>query len=173
MREIGVLIIHHSYSAFGDVETIRGWHTDPDKAGGPWSDIGYHLVGLNGFRTLHRYELEIDGAVEPGRDFGRVGAHDGGQNQGSLGYCLVGRHRFTLAQLLAVHRTFWALRAAISPRLTLEGHFENEPGTGTECPGDRLRPIFHDFRKWVYDPLPDTTSAPARTMLRQILSPAP
>jgi hypothetical protein len=55
------------------VATIDRWH----RARG-WSGIGYHAV------------VDLDGAIYPGRDWGKSGAHVKGRNKGTLGFSYVG-----------------------------------------------------------------------------------
>jgi hypothetical protein len=58
VRPLHTIIVHHSDSNGGDVETIRGWHKEKG-----YLDIGYHFVVLR------------DGVVQVGRPVEKVGAH--------------------------------------------------------------------------------------------------
>ncbi len=93
MRDIWRLIIHHSdtYANMDiGVDEIRKWHTNPNKIGGPYRDIGYHYV------------IRRNGKIEIGRPIEQVGAHAGKEgNPGSIGICVVGGKpllNFTRAQ---------------------------------------------------------------------------
>lgn len=136
MREIHTIICHHTASpAETTVETIRGWHTRQNG----WSDIGYHWV----------IRLGEDGhwTVEAGRPEHRVGAHDGGENQGSLGIVVCGDYsNHPLPEYAEI-----ALSALVAAKCVeygvdlsrVQGHGEYEPDdTPTRCPGydmDKVR----------------------------------
>lgn len=67
----------------------RGFHRQQqwrDKQNPELAAVGYHFV------------VYTSGAVATGRHFDEVGAHARGYNAASLGVCLVGRDKFTLAQ---------------------------------------------------------------------------
>ena len=96
MREVVKIIVHCSDSAYGDANLIDHWH----KQRG-WRGIGYHKVILNGYLTRTApYRAEYDGLVQAGRDLDIPGAHCKGENQDSVGICLIGRRLFTPSQLL-------------------------------------------------------------------------
>lgn len=136
MREIHTIILHHTASpATTTVDTIRRWHTQ----GNGWSDIGYHYV----------VRLGDDGhwTVEKGRPESRTGAHDGGENRGSLGIVVCGDYtdqplpeyaEIALCALVAAKCIEYGV-----PVERVEGHGEYEPDdTPTRCPGydmDRVR----------------------------------
>lgn len=91
LRPIDRIILHCSATPDYDVEyvpydydvrDVDAWH----RARG-WSGIGYHFF----IRRL--------GAVEPGRDLARVGAHTEGHNTGSIGVCYAGTAKPTPGQL--------------------------------------------------------------------------
>jgi N-acetylmuramoyl-L-alanine amidase len=91
------IIIHHSATAQGDVETFRRAH----RAKG-WRDIGYHYVIGNG-------TYSGDGEIETGRTEAEDGAHCSvdGMNRKSIGICLVGnfdKDKPTPAQMEALER---------------------------------------------------------------------
>jgi len=103
MNRIHKIIVHCSYTLDSmdiGVEEIRQWHTDPNKPGGPFRDIGYHWV------------IRRDGTVEAGRPENRTGAHTRGHNSNSIGVCLVGGmskdgepfFNFTRHQILALEQ---------------------------------------------------------------------
>ena len=95
MREINKIIVHCSDSEFGDADTIDHWHKERG-----WDEIGYHHVITNGVIQPHtNYNLAHDGLVQAGRNIKKQGAHCRGQNENSIGICLIGRHHFTAKQL--------------------------------------------------------------------------
>lgn len=91
MREIKLIVLHCSASLNGDgritANVIDAWHRQRG-----WLMIGYHYV------------IEVDGLVVPGRPESMVGAHCRGQNEHSIGVCLVGYDRFTTAQWHGLNR---------------------------------------------------------------------
>lgn len=76
MRTISKIIVHCSATPEGrDVSAaeITRWHKEKG-----YQTIGYHYV------------IRLDGSVERGRAEEAVGAHCVGQNQTSIGVCLIG-----------------------------------------------------------------------------------
>jgi N-acetylmuramoyl-L-alanine amidase len=86
------VVVHCSDSSFGNAQIIEDWH----KQRG-WSDIGYHLVILNGQVENNTYLDFMDGELEMGRDWDIAGAHAKGYNN-YLGICLIGVNSFTSLQ---------------------------------------------------------------------------
>ena len=86
MRDIDEIIIHCSDSDYRNTSLIDSWHREKG-----WDKIGYHFVILNGYVIKDVYEQHADGFLETGRSLQEVGAHSYGQNQGSIGICLIGR----------------------------------------------------------------------------------
>lgn len=96
ISDIKKIIVHCSASTFGDVATIDRWHKERG-----WSGIGYHYVITNGVAKKHEpYDPAIDGLIQTGREWQKIGAHCKGRNGDSIGICLIGRHHFTAEQLL-------------------------------------------------------------------------
>ncbi|MEN3259874.1 N-acetylmuramoyl-L-alanine amidase [Sodalis endosymbiont of Spalangia cameroni] len=97
----------------------RGFHRDAPANGNGLTSIGYHWV------------IDTDGRLLTGRDVREVGAHVRGYNANSLGLCLVGTDRFTLAQWAALRTQVLTLRGRW-PEASLHGHnaFSNKL-----CPG--------------------------------------
>ena len=128
-RPIDRVIVHHSAGRpTTPLEDVRAFHV----AQRGYSDIGYHAV------------VRLEGEawrVEAGRPVRRIGAHDGGQNTGSIGVCIFGRYD----EGRPVPPAAWALLARLCaalldayglPTSALEGHREHEPAsTPTACPG--------------------------------------
>jgi len=97
-REIKKVIVHCSASMFGDVSVIDEWHRERG-----WNGIGYHYVILNGIRKKGgEYQKELDGTIERGRSIERIGAHCKGENQDSIGICLIGMRFFSLEQIISL-----------------------------------------------------------------------
>lgn len=100
-RQIDMVVVHCSDSAWGNAAIIDQWHKERK-----WRGIGYHGVILNGHPTSHGgYEPELDGLLESGRPLDEVGAHARGHNSRSVGICLIGKNEFTEAQDATLMRT--------------------------------------------------------------------
>lgn len=129
MRQITKIIVHHTAGATtATVAELRKLHL----ARG-YSDIGYHWI------------IRKDGAndpwlIEKGRDEGLIGAHDAGENTGSIGIVVCGD--YTKIQM---SREAWGLLVILVAErcrhygltsYNVYGHRENEPATTqTQCPG--------------------------------------
>ena len=85
-RLIKDIIIHHTASGFGDVDSIRDWHVN----GRGWSDVAYHVVILNGYRQKRKFNPYDLGKVQLGRPINQIGAHTMGRNFDTIGIALVG-----------------------------------------------------------------------------------
>ena len=86
---IDKIVVHHSDSPQGrgdDASTIHGWHLARKFSG-----IGYHAVILE------------DGTIQAGRPDYWSGAHASGNNENSLGVCLIGEDEFTWEQFDALY----------------------------------------------------------------------
>ncbi len=135
MNKIEYIIIHHSDSTFGDVETIRRWHLEKG-----WRDIGYSGVILNGYRSKTKYNDKNIGLFEIGRgmnlddiiDSEEKGAHALGYNKKSLGICLIGKDKFYIKQFQTA-LFICALYSRINPEIKIIGHNECE-NTSKTCP---------------------------------------
>lgn len=86
MRKINQIIIHHSASDYGNAAIIDQWHR---KRG--WECIGYHFVITNGVTYSDVYNELHDGLIESGRNLEMPGAHCKGQNDDSIGICLINK----------------------------------------------------------------------------------
>ena len=87
-QDIAYLVVHCSDTP--DDAALTGRDIHQMHLGFGWDGVGYHRV------------IGRDGAVEPGRPDYWIGAHVKGFNDVSPGVCLIGRHRFTGAQMLAL-----------------------------------------------------------------------
>lgn len=123
MRQINRIIIHAADTpADMDIgaDTIRRWHV---KERG-WSDIGYHFV------------IRRSGLVETGRLIEEQGAHVRGENEDSIGICLVGGRpdcNFTFAQYVAMLDLIGDLAHRYNiPLVAVSGHRDWD--SGKTCP---------------------------------------
>jgi len=93
------IVAHCSDSAFGNAALLTKWHVLPVPKGNGWSNIGYHLVILNGHLSSDLYNYKYDGHVETGRPLdtddmlekAEYGAHVYGFNHRSIGVCMIGK----------------------------------------------------------------------------------
>lgn len=130
-RNITDIVIHCSASpngvslardGHGAAETIDEWHRLRGFRRAAWrlrlhpghGHIGYHRV------------IDVDGKRESGRDLDEVGAHVLGHNATSIGICLVGTDRYTLAQWRELGSLVDEL-LALWPRARVCGHRDFSP----------------------------------------------
>lgn len=136
------IVIHNSDSEWGSAEVIDDWHRergfirDQDKLGA--SDlrhIGYQWVIGNGHPTGSiAYERKHDGMVQAGRGETERGAHAKGYNHKSIGVALIGKKKFTPAQITALYGLVLSImRRWQIPVSRVIGHYE-VPGSGKTCP---------------------------------------
>lgn len=140
-REWKYIVIHHTATSAGSVESIHEAHLQKkDASGKPWLGIGYHFVIGNGNGMT-------DGAIEPTFRWKQQmhGAHAGSSNkdhnQIGIGVCLVGNFEETSpteAQRRSVKQLVQTLKSEyhISSSNVI-GHRDIKT---TECPG-RLFPM--------------------------------
>lgn len=146
MRLIRGLAIHQTGGSNTEtVESIRRYHMTPESQGGPpggpWSDIGYHLVCYR------------DGTVHDGRPIERVGSHVKGANADTIGICCVGKgDAFPIGTSGYMTQPQWGslldLCEALCRRFNLrywqvKGHREYPSGAaqGKTCPGFGVRKL--------------------------------
>lgn len=94
------------------VREIRQWHKERG-----FLDIGYHFV------------IRRNGTIEDGRDVNQVGAHTVGQNETSVGVCLVGgvddklqpQANFTQQQMTTLRKLLSDLKV-LFPQAVVKGH---------------------------------------------------
>ena len=161
MRKINSIIIHCSDSIWGDAGIIRYWHTSKG-----WKDIGYHYCILNGKRKNELYSIADDGLIEPGRHLdndanlekSEVGAHCYGNNNNSIGICLIGQVLFTPKQFESLAYLVLHYKKMI-PDICIFGHYEfnsNKTCPNIEMNGFRsfinnvtiMHDISHYFEKY-------------------------
>ncbi len=141
LDDINQIIIHCSATPNGEdwrISDIDDWHKergfrrDPRMGqllfGSPFNHVGYHDV------------IHVDGVTVQGRSLLEVGAHTIGQNANSIGICLIGTNKFTLAQWEALKwQVSWYCQTLGSLRVA--GHEEFSAKT---CPN-------FDARQWAKD----------------------
>jgi len=131
-RKIEQIIIHCSDSKWGSAAEIRKWHLER-----AFDDIGYHFVISNGRIKPDLFITSIDGSVETGRLVETPGAHARGENQNSIGICLIGKSRFTDSQLHSLLALLDDLcgQYCINYK-NIKGHYETQSGIkqGKSCP---------------------------------------
>jgi N-acetyl-anhydromuramyl-L-alanine amidase AmpD len=121
-----LIIIHHSATEGGDVETFRKYHVEVRG----WSDIGYHFVICNGKGGKGK-----DGEIQKGRPEARVGSHAKGRNRISVGICLVGKDNFSSKQkesLIKLIRELCVRYNIKADTNTIQVHHEECPGPGLD-----------------------------------------
>lgn len=139
-RSIKSIIIHCAatpngqWFTAGDIDKwhkARGFHrTEAFRArhNGNFAAIGYHFVILT------------NGAIATGRHLEEVGAHAQGFNSKSIGICLMGTDRFSLAQWDSLRGTVASLQQQIMllqndmVPAKVVGH-RDLPGVKKTCPG--------------------------------------
>jgi N-acetyl-anhydromuramyl-L-alanine amidase AmpD len=145
------ILIHHTATAEGDVESIDAAHRlRTDSRGQPWLGVGYHFVIGNG-RPM------ADGEVAATFRWTEQlhGAHAGDRlhNEEGIGVCLVGNFEKsppTARQMTAARELVQSLsrRYGIPP----ENVLPHSRVTATECPGrmfpwDELLSPFPEYRE--------------------------
>lgn len=134
LRDWKHIVIHHTASESGSVESIHAAHlARKDKNGKKWMGIGYHFVIGNG-------QGMGDGEIEPTFRWRQQmqGAHAGDEeyNQHGIGVCLVGNfenHSPSTAQLTAVKQLVGVMKKEYQIRSDrVVGHREVK---STACPG--------------------------------------
>jgi N-acetyl-anhydromuramyl-L-alanine amidase AmpD len=141
MQVVERVIVHHSGGASGNVEAFRKQHIEVNG----WQDVGYHFIVGNGRGAG-------DGEVQHGRAVQFAGAHCPGQNDRSIGVCLVGdftgsygpsmRQRAALVELL----TAICLVFDLDPAHDIADHNDFR---ATDCPGPALEDILPSVRTGV------------------------
>ncbi|APU03042.1 amidase [Pectobacterium phage PP81] len=96
------------------VREIRQWHKERG-----FLDVGYHFI------------IKRDGTIEEGRDVDQIGAHTVGQNDTSVGICLVGgindkgapEANFTPIQMSVLRGLLENLKGRY-PQASVKGHYD-------------------------------------------------
>ena len=124
-KMITYLIVHCADTP--DTEDLRATDIHDMHLGFGWDGAGYHHI------------ICRDGQIEPGRPFYWQGAHVYGQNENSLGICLIGRQKFTPAQMNSLSRLLHQLKCRY-PDAEIVGHRDVQD-TSKTCPN-------FDVRSW-------------------------
>ncbi len=123
---IDLLVIHCSATPNGQRVTVdeidrwhaeRGFHRAPQfrqRQNPQLAAIGYHFI------------IYPRGAVCTGRHLDETGAHARGHNLTSIGICLIGTDRFSLAQWQSLRANINGLRRQF-PRARVVGHRDLSP----------------------------------------------
>lgn len=134
VRDWKHIVIHHTASSGGSVETIHAAHLNKkDKNGVSWKGIGYHFVIGNGtgmsdgeIESTFRWKQQMQGAHAGNEEY----------NQRGIGICLVGNfedHRPSPAQLAAVKQLVGVLKKEYKIKSSqVVGHRDVK---ATACPG--------------------------------------
>lgn len=142
MRSINLIVIHCAASPNGRPQTvadINAWHRARGfkrtaefraRQNEALDAIGYHFV------------ITLNGAVHTGRHIDEAGAHAQGFNSKSLGVCLVGTDKFTVAQWSSLRSNIRLLQAAY-PEARIVGHREL-PDVHKTCPGFSVASWLHE-----------------------------
>lgn len=126
LSPVDLLVVHCSATppdADVGVKEIDKWHRDRG-----WLKVGYHFV------------IRRDGTIEQGRYLDETGAHVSGENDHSLGICLVGgvddnmeaENNFDEAQFDALGDLLDAL-SVFYPNAAITGHRDLD-GVNKACP---------------------------------------
>lgn len=116
------IILHHSATDEGTFESIKRYHIE--KRG--FNDIGYH------------YLIETDGSLHEGRKEHVTGAHTIGENETSIGICLVGnfdKYKPNTKQFDALNELLHDIFSRYG-KLPIYGHnkYANKTCPGTKFP---------------------------------------
>lgn len=130
-RKWQAVVIHYSYSDFGNVGVIDNWH----KARGFSRGCGYHYLATNG-------NGGEDGAIHETLRWKNqlAGAHCPGWNSKAIGICYIGTKHPTERQYQSLVDLVKMLMVKyIIPKEKIYGHKELEK---TKCPGELDIEIF-------------------------------
>ena len=111
----------------------------PDEADLQAADIHKMHLGFGWDGAGYHHIIRKDGKIEPGRPCYWQGAHVYGQNENSLGICLIGRSQFSLAQMNSLSRLLHHLKCQY-PNAEIVGHRDIQD-THKTCPN-------FDVRSW-------------------------
>ena len=130
MKQIKGLVIHCSDSTFGSATLIDKWHRERG-----WDGIGYTAVICNGMVENNTYMPFMNGAIEWGRDWDKMGAHTLGFNDYEA-ICLIGESgKFTEAQIETLERVVLELINDFGlPMSRIYGHSDLD-SKKPHCPG--------------------------------------
>lgn len=135
-RDWKYIVIHHTASEKGSVESIHEEHLKKkDANGNPWLGIGYHFLIGNGngmpdgeIEGTFRWRQQLQGA--------HAGSSDPVYNQQGIGICLVGNfenHAPTSKQLAALKKLVRSMKGEY--RIASKNVIGHRDVRATECPG--------------------------------------
>lgn len=151
-REISLIVIHSADTPNGKPYTVADidkWHREKGYCR-QWKyqqdfnpelgHIGYHYV------------IYVDGSISSGRSEWEIGAHVKGFNSRSIGICMIGRDKFSLAQWEALQALVTMLEDKYETE-SIKGHRDFSPdkdGDGVIEPSEwsKTCPGF-DVSAWV------------------------
>jgi len=97
-REIDIIIIHCADTPDGSrrytARDVDAWHAE---RGFRRKEYDLHYAPSFPYAGYHRI-IETDGKIVDTRDYSEVGVHAGGYNRRSIGWCLMGRSKYTKSQ---------------------------------------------------------------------------
>ncbi len=108
------IVVHHSATEQGTVESFRRYHTQVKG----WEDVAYHYV------------IYKDGSIHKGRGLDKQGMHGDKRNYTHLGICLVGTNEFTEKQKSSLEKLCEDLIQTFNI-FSVERHHE-------ECPSEAI-----------------------------------
>lgn len=128
------IVIHHSATEAGSVESIHAEHLNRrDAEGNPWLGIGYHFVIGNGqglsdgtVQATFRWKEQIHGA------------HSGSEvfNARGIGICLIGNFEETHPSKAQIHSLKSLVKVlTVRHRITPENLMGHASVKATACPG--------------------------------------
>lgn len=135
-RDWKYIVIHHTASEKGSVESIHEEHLQKkDANGNAWLGIGYHFLIGNGngmpdgeVESTFRWKQQLQGA--------HAGSSDPVYNQQGIGICLVGnfeKHAPSTRQLTALKKLVRTLKGDY--RVVSKNVIGHRDVRATECPG--------------------------------------
>lgn len=141
MRNIDLIVIHCSATPNGEwrtAEDIDAMHAARGFLRNP-ALIGYNAPDLK--HIGYHYVIYTSGGVIAGRGLEEIGAHVKGHNARSVGICVIGTDKFSIAQWESLRGCVNATRKRY-PKAAVTGHRELSPdidGDGTVEPAEWLK----------------------------------
>ncbi len=135
-RDWKYVVVHHTASEKGDVDSINEEHQKKkDASGKPWLGIGYHFLIGNGngmpdgeIEPTFRWRQQLQGA--------HAGSSDPVYNQKGIGICLVGNfenHAPSAKQVASLKKLVKSLKGTYN--IVSKNVIGHRDVRATECPG--------------------------------------
>lgn len=143
-RTINKILLHCSDTPTGKVFTVSDidqWH----------KDRGFH-ASSNGKYCGYHWVVRIDGVIEMGRYESDVGAHCQGDNQDSIGICLIGRGFYNEIQMTSLFYLLGQVCSAYGLEAKqVFGHSEMKSGVaqGKTCPMMDMNKLRDDLEMYL------------------------